>query len=298
MRTYVKKPYSIASYTQMRGTIDYTNASQFNLYEKGYQFLVIISRPKYIEMLADEDPEVADALNLFCWIIEYEFKGLSGIDNITVDPLEFTDNISTLNTIGKVNQQSSAEISMSYTERSGAAITGFIDYYLRGIKDPRTQAKTYHGLIKAGKLAAGFENEVFNLLYMVTDNTLLGLEKAFLLANAWPTTANLDMYNGEKGSIEKAEFDVTWQCFIIDGDEVDRRALRVLAYINETDAVANANKINGAGTNAANVAAEIKSYSNEQIHPSSWDFPYSGLDKIDEVYKDAVTETTQRSKTN
>ena len=295
MRTYVKKPFSIASYTQMRGVIDFSNASQFNMYEKGYQFLTVISRPKYIEMLADEDPEVANALNLFCWILEYEFKGLSGIDNITVDPLEFTDNISTLNTIGKVNMPSATEITMSFTERTGAAVTGFIEYYLRGIKDPRTQAKTYHGLIKRGKMAAGFENEVFDLLYMVTDNTMLGLEKAFLFACAWPNQAQYDIYNAEKGGIEKVDVDVPFHCFLIDGDEVDRRAIRMLAYINETDAVANANTINGSSKNAAAVAAEINSYNEYQNILDSTDYHYQGLDKIDAVYEDSVTELTTSS---
>ena len=292
MRTYVKRPFSIASYTQMRGVIDFSNASQFNMYEKGYQFLVVVSRPKYIEMLADEDPEVSKALELFCWILEYEFKGLSGIDNISVDPLEFTDNISTLNTIGKVNMPSATEITMNFTERTGTAVTGFIDYYLRGIKDPRTQAKTYHGLIKRGKLAAGFENEVFNLLYMVTDNTMLGLEKAFLFASAWPNNVNFDMFNAEKGNIEKVDVDVTFHCYLIDGDEVDRRALRMLAYINETDAVANANTMNGSSTNAAAVAAEINSYNEYQAVLSSKDYHYQGLDTIDSVYEDAVSELT------
>lgn len=295
MRTYVKRPFSIASYTQMRGVIDFSNASQFNMYEKGYQFLVVVSRPRYIEMLADEDPEVSKALELFCWILEYEFKGLSGIENISVDPLEFTDNISTLNTIGKVNMPSATEITMSFTERTGAAVTGFIDYYLRGIKDPRTQAKTYHGLIKRGKLAAGFENEVFNLLYMVTDNTMLGLEKAFLFASAWPNNVNLDMYNAEKGTIEKVDVDVTFHCYLIDGDEVDRRALRMLAYINETDAVANANTMNGSSTNAAAVAAEINSYNSYQTVLDSTDYHYQGLDTIDSVYEDSVSELTSSS---
>ena len=203
MATYKKKPFSTASYTMMRGTIDFSNPAQFNLYESGYQFLTVVSRPRFIEMLADTDTEVANSLKLFCWILENEFRGLSGIDNITIDPLEFTDNISTINTIGKVNQQSATEISMSFTERSGGAMTSFIEYYLKGLKDPRTQFKTYHGLIKDGKLAAGFENEVFHLLYIVTDNTGLGLEKAFLFACAQPTTAQLDIYNGEKGAIEK-----------------------------------------------------------------------------------------------
>ena len=284
MATYKKKPFSTASYTMMRGTIDFSNPAQFNLYESGYQFLTVVSRPRFIEMLADTDTEVANSLKLFCWILENEFRGLSGIDNITIDPLEFTDNISTINTIGKVNQQSATEISMSFTERSGGAMTSFIEYYLKGLKDPRTQFKTYHGLIKDGKLAAGFENEVFHLLYIVTDNTGLGLEKAFLFACAQPTTAQLDIYNGEKGAIEKKDIDVPFQCFLIDGDEVDKRAVKMLAYLHENDAVYNASLLNGSGKYAQAAAGEINQYAEDQVHPDSNNYHYVGLDAIDEVY--------------
>lgn len=284
MATYKKKPFSTASYTMMRGTIDFSNPAQFNLYESGYQFLTVVSRPRFIEMLADTDTEVANSLKLFCWILENEFRGLSGIDNITIDPLEFTDNISTINTIGKVNMQSATEISMNFTERSGGAMTSFIEYYLKGLKDPRTQFKTYHGLIKDGKLAAGFENEVFHLLYIVTDNTGLGLEKAFLFACAQPTTAQLDIYNGEKGAIEKKDIDVPFQCFLIDGDEVDKRAVKMLAYLHENDAVYNASLLNGSGKYAQAAAGEINQYAEDQVHPDSNNYHYVGLDAIDEVY--------------
>ena len=284
MATYKKKPFSTASYTMVRGTIDFSNPAQFNLYESGYQFLTVVSRPRYIEMLADTDTEVANSLKLFCWILENEFKGLSGIDNITIDPLEFTDNISTINTIGKVNQQSATEISMSFTERSGGAMTSFIEYYLKGLNDSRTQLKTYHGLIKDGKLAAGFENEIFHLLYIVTDNTGLGLEKAFLFACAQPTTAQLDIYNGEKGAIEKKDIDVPFQCFLIDGDEVDKRAVKMLAYLHENDAVYNASLLNGSGKYAQAAAGEINQYAEDQIHPDSNNYHYVGLDAIDKVY--------------
>lgn len=293
MNSYVKKPFSIAQYTMMRGTIDFTNAGQFNLYEKGYQFFIVLTRPKYMEMLAEQDPEVAASLNLFCWILENEFKGLDGIDNITTDPLEYTDNISTLSTIGKVNMPSTVEISSQYTERSGSALTGFLDYYLRGIKAPRTQAKTYHGLIKEGKLAGGFENEVFDFLYMVTDNTMLSLEKAFLFSNAWFNTVPLNIYNGEKGSIEPAAVDLSFTCFLIDGEEVDKRALRVLSYINENNAVANANTVNGSSKATVAVASEVKSYAKDQIHPDSESYKYKGFDKIESYYSDAVTQNTQ-----
>ena len=226
MKYYTKKARSIAEYSMMRGVTDFSNAAQFNLFESGYSHLCVISRPKFLTELGKEDEEVANLVNTFCYILEYEFKGLDGIEDITADSLEVTDGISTLNVVGKVNKQSASEISMNFTEKSGSIITNFLRYYLEGIKDPRTQAKTYHGLIKEGKMAGGFENEVFNLLYMVTDNTMLGLEKAYLLCNAWPTKVPTSIYNSEKGSIEKKDVDLSWQCFVIDGPEVDQRALK------------------------------------------------------------------------
>lgn len=241
MRLYTKRPNSAAEFAKMRGVTDFSNAAQFNLYETGYAYLVILSRPEYLEKLkAEQVPSVGALLDTFCHILEYEFKGLSGIDDITVDSLEVSDGISTLNVIGKVNKQSASEISMTFTEKSGSVITNFIRYYIEGIKDPRTQAKTYHGLIKAGKMAGGFENEVFNFLYIVTDNTMLQVEKAYLLCNAWPTKASTSIYNNEKGNIEKQDVELTWQCFVIDDADVDLQAAKVLSYLNEPYSVYNA----------------------------------------------------------
>ena len=242
MVRYTKKAYSTANFACMRGVTDFTNAAQFNLYEGGYSHLFVISMPKYITKLYDDDKDVKAMAETFKYILEYEFKGLDGIDDISTDNLEVTDGISTMNVIGKVTKQSAAEVTMSFTEKSGSAITNFIRYYLEGIKDPRTQAKTYHGLIKQGKLYGGFENEVFTLLYIVTDNTMLQLEKAYLLCNAWPTSAKTSIYNTTKGEIDKKDIDVTFQCFVLDGPEVDKRALQVLAYSNEQNAVDNAYK--------------------------------------------------------
>lgn len=286
MKTYAKRPYSIAQYSMMRGTIDYSNASQFNLFESGYSFLTVISRPKYIEKLADSDPEVEKSLNLFCYILENEFRGLDGIEDVTAENLEYTDNINTMYTIGKVTQQSAAEVSMTFTERSGGAMTAFIDYFLRGIKDPRTQAKTYHGLIKNGALAAGFENEVFNLLYIVTDNTLLAVEKAYLLVNAWPNKAPTgELYNSTKGEIDKKEITVTFNCFVIDGEEVNKRALKMLAYINEKGAVANASVVNGSTNYAQEAAKGVSATAAYPVVASSQDYNYSIYENVDNVYK-------------
>ena len=264
MKMYTKKAVSVAEYSMMRGVTDFSNAAQFNLYETGYSHLCVISKPEYLEELAKVDSDVSKMLDVFCYILEFEFKGLTGIEDITVDSLEVTDGISTMNVVGKVNKQSATEVSMTFTEKSGSIITNFLRYYLEGIKDPRTQAKTYHGLIKFGKLAGGFEHEVFNFLYLVTDNTMLQLEKSYLLCNAWPTKAPTSIYETEKGTIEKRDVELTWQCFVIDGPEVDARALQVLAYINESNAVANATSLT-AGANGTGVNLNVGQIESEKI---------------------------------
>lgn len=264
MVKYTKKAYSTANFACMRGVTDFTNAAQFNLFESGYAHLYVIGMPKWIEDFPDDD--VKKMADTFKYILEYEFKGLDGIDDINTDKLEVTDGVSTMNVIGKVTKQSSAEVTMSFTEKSGSVITNFIKFYLEGIKDPRTQAKTYHGLIRSGAIWGGFENEVFTLLYVVTDNTMLQLEKAYLLCNAWPTTARTNIYNVTKGEIDKKDIDVVFECFVLDGPDVDKRARDILAFTNEADAVYNTYKkhdgdLKGAFTGSDELAT-VKTISN------------------------------------
>lgn len=281
---YTKKPVTAAQYSMMRGVGDFTNAEQLNMFEKGHGMIIVIDKPKFLEMIAESDQDVRNLLDNFCNILEYEFKGLDGIEDINSEDLIYTDGISELAAIGKVTEQSNSEITMTFTEKSGSTITKFIKYYLNGVRDSRTQTKHYHGLIAEGKLALGFENEVFNLLYLVTDASGLGLEAAYLLANAWPNSAKTNIYNGQKGDIQIAEVDVTFKCFVIQNQEVNKRAVKMLAYINETNAVANAAAKNGSSSEVAALAGQINSYDDHQIEWDSQKYKYKGLTKISKAY--------------
>jgi hypothetical protein len=94
-----------------------------------------------------------------------------------------------------------------------------------------SQAKTYHGLIQNNKLDPGLENEVFTLLYYVTDNTYLRLERAVLLANAQLTTAETSMYNSSRDNISNHPVTIQFNCFPIMGVQVDRAAKALLQDI-------------------------------------------------------------------
>ena len=183
INNFVKKPKNLTQYTAFRGVTDFTQVGQFNQFETGYSFLSVIKMPKFMEMLASQDANIATVVNNFTHMLEYEFRGLSGLPDISGETYSITDGINDLNMISKVTSDTSITVSSPYFEKTGSLITRFSELYLSGIKDPKSQAKTYHGLIKHGLLEPSLENEVFTMLYYVTDNTMLELERAVLLTN-------------------------------------------------------------------------------------------------------------------
>lgn len=236
MFDYLKKPKDVTNKNLMYGVPDFSDVGQFDQFEKGYSFLKVVQIAPWLETLASVKNEQYGALIAnYKHILEHEFRGLDGLDNITTETYTLTNGIAELNLISKTVKQSAATVSMQYTEKSGAPISKVHELYLTGIKDPVTEAKTYHGLITGSDddvIEAGAEQEVFIFLYFVTDNTMTKLEKAFLLLSAQPTTAELNMYNSEKGTIENVTLNVEFNCYPVTGNEVDKRALELLKWMN------------------------------------------------------------------
>ena len=239
------KPVATANGVDMRGVIDFGNLYQFAPFESGYSFIAVINGPKMAQKIEGSFKELQD---LFVNIIENEFRGLDGIEDITSDTMEITDNISTMSLISKVTQTTNSQLSMRFFEKTGALITKYIATYLRYIRDTKTEAKTYGGKITPStpQAAYGPAQEVFNMLYVVTDSTCLHVEKAFLILNAQPTQASLsDLYNTEKGQIETKEITVNWNCFVVDGDAINKVAAayleKLIKYEGNPDGKVNIN---------------------------------------------------------
>ena len=228
---YVKKPRDLTSYEAFRGVTDFTNIDQFNQFETGYSFLAVLQMPKFMQVLADQDTYIKTVYDQFKHILEYEFRGLDGLPDIGVENNTITNGVQEINMINKVTEDSAITVSMNYFEKSGSPINKFSELYLTGIKDKRTQAKHYHGLIASGQLPAGYENEIFTLMYFVTDNTYLELEKAVLLSNCQLTSCKNSIYNSNKGDIANQELSVEFQCLPITGAKVDQAAKKLLQEI-------------------------------------------------------------------
>lgn len=279
MNNFVRKPRNLTEFTAYRGVTDWTQIGQFDQFETGYSFLSVISMPKFMMRLASLDTTYAGPLvDSFQHMLEYEFRGLDGVPDISSETATITNGVQDINMIKKVVEDSSIEISMSYFEKSGSLITKFSEYYLTGIKDKRSQAKTYHGLIATGDMSPGYENEVFTLLYYVTDNTYTELERAFLFANAQLNKVDNSVYNSNRGDIDNKEITLTFNCFPITGNSVDKAAkamLEVITGVNVTH--------NSAGITSRSVAATGANGDGGTAVLDSADYYYQGLDDVYEA---------------
>lgn len=250
---YTITPTTLTKYTALRGVSDYSQIGMYEQYEKGYQFLSVLSLPKFMEKLGEKDEKIKAMNANIRQELEMKFRGLDGLSDMTADTLEITDGINTQRMINRVTLETSINISMQYFELHGSLFTRYAEMYLRGIRDPQTQARTYHGLIASGDLAPSYENEVFTFLYYVTDSTMLRLERAVLLCNCQFANADLTLYNGSKDNISNQELTVDFTCFPIYGTEVDKAAKYLLEHEITGVSVTNNNgaiQYNGQGSAA------------------------------------------------
>lgn len=262
MFTDLKNPRDITGYTLYRGTTDFTQLQQFDLFESGYPYLIVVSIPEFLTKMAELDASnknefgVASLIENYKHILEYEFKGLdSGLENLTAESDSISNGIQSINVITKSRQgDGGITFSMRYNEKAGGILTKTHELYIRSVRDPASGFKTYNGLI--GDVIdpndAGFHKETFSFLYIHTDNTGLLVERAAYLVGCMPTTANIEIYNGTKGDPQFQEITCEFTGFPIQGSQINKRAKEILDWMNSE---ANAN----------------------MVHRNSWDYDYAGI---------------------
>lgn len=283
MFEYLKEPRNLLGYTLMRGTTDWTQLEQFNLYEKGYPFLIVVGIPEFLRTAAQKDQRMSNLIKNYVHILEYEFRGMSGLADLTANTSPITNGFNDFNVITRTQEQGSETFTFNYTEKSGSTLSKVQEFYLRGVRDPNSGFKHYNGQISknSGSLynpevsgSIGFEKETFSFLYLHTDNTGLMLERAVFLVGAQPTNAPFStLYNADKGSIEFAEIGVEFMAYPIYGTEVDKRAQQILDWMNNESA------------NTYHVARNSYDYKWSRVSPT--DFKGNSTN----VYKGTLQET-------
>lgn len=234
----LRTPRQIVNYNLMKGVTDWTNLKQFDYYEKGFPFLIVIDYPKWIrQAMTYECQEVRDCISTFLHVLENEFVGIDGIENITTGTATISNGIREISVINKV-EQAAGTISFEYKERAGMPLTKFSRYYLTGMHDLETQAKTYHGLIDTlgfDNVNPGLDKEVFTFLYFTTDNTFSRVEAAHLFCCAQLTGADLSISAHKKGEIEFATYQLTFNALCLQNDAIDEKAAAALRIMRHPE---------------------------------------------------------------
>lgn len=246
----------VTKYRLMRGVPDFGSLVQFNPYVTGYAAFIICQMPKFMELLAKQNPYYRKLMLNWMHIVEYEFKSFEGLEPMSAEVIQLGDDLNNINVISKVNMQSASEFSLVYDEKSGSPLTKFHKLYLSGIRDPRTQVRSYHGLIHSDQMDPGFENECFTFLFITTDDTMREPESATLIVAAQLNSADTDMYNFTKGDIGKKDVTVKFNGYPIQGAYVDMVARDMMKFLLSKNAgarqiIINSNNYNYTGLNTA-----------------------------------------------
>ena len=137
-----KQTRDLTSYALFRGVTDWANLYQFNQFETGYGLFIVLTIPRFLKELAHRSEQYAKLINTYVHILEYEFRGLDGIDNMQGETNELTNGVKQINIINKVTSQSGSNFSLRYFEKSGAIITKVHELFLRGVKTLQLQLNT------------------------------------------------------------------------------------------------------------------------------------------------------------
>ena len=247
----------VTKYRLMRGVPDFGSLVQFNPYMTGYAAFIVCQVPKFIRVLAAMNKYYRSLLDNWVHLVELEFKSFEGLEPMSAENTQLGDDLNNINIITKVNMQSGSEFSLTYDERSGSIFTKFNRLYLSGIRDPRTQVRSYHGLIHSNQMDPGFENECFTFLFINTDDTMREVEQAVLIVAAQLNNADTDIYNYTKGDIGKKDITVKFNGYpIYNNAYVDMVARDMMKFLLSKNAgarqiIINSNNFNYTGLNAA-----------------------------------------------
>lgn len=99
---------------------------------------------------------------------------------------------------------------MKVYELQGSPVREAIEYWLTGVRDPKSGYATYHGLVDTIDGGYCAKNHTGELLYVVTDpsGSSKGIEYACLITNIMPTKVPRDHLNLNHGDHNLVQFDL------------------------------------------------------------------------------------------
>ena len=202
---------------------------QYNPLKTGYTRIFVVQMPKFMNRI------LPIASKNFKHMIEYGFKSIDGIQNLTMEYEAITGGYAGRSfEIPTILKDETNAITIKLQEMSGSPVREYIEMWLSGISDPHTGLCHYHGALDKDSATgnAGMEaiqaNQVAEMIYVSTDNTGREIEFACLLSNMIPKVVKRDHYNYESGTHNAVEYDVEFTCTMYTSPDVNEVAKLLL----------------------------------------------------------------------
>ena len=202
---------------------------QYNPLKTGYTRIFVVQMPKFMNRI------LPIASKNFKHMIEYGFKSIDGIQNLTMEYEAITGGYAGRSfEIPTILKDETNAITIKLQEMSGSPVREYIEMWLSGISDPHTGLCHYHGALDKDSATgnAGMEaiqaNQVAEMVYVSTDNTGREIEFACLLSNMIPKVVKRDHYNYESGTHNAVEYDVEFTCTMYTSPDVNEVAKLLL----------------------------------------------------------------------
>ena len=202
---------------------------QYNPLKTGYTRIFVVQMPKFMNRI------LPIASKNFKHMIEYGFKSIDGIQNLTMEYEAITGGYAGRSfEIPTILKDETNAITIKLQEMSGSPVREYIEMWLSGISDPHTGLCHYHGALDKDSATgnAGMEaiqaNQVAEMIYVSTDNTGREIEFACLLSNMIPKVVKRDHYNYESGTHNAVEYDIEFTCTMYTSPDVNEVAKLLL----------------------------------------------------------------------
>ena len=202
---------------------------QYNPLKTGYTRIFVVQMPKFMNTI------LPIASKNFKHMIEYGFKSIDGIQNLTMEYEAITGGYAGRSfEIPTILKDETNAITIKLQEMSGSPVREYIEMWLSGISDPHTGLCHYHGALEKDLATgnAGMEaiqaNQVAEMIYVSTDNTGREIEFACLLSNMIPKVVKRDHYNYESGTHSAVEYDIEFTCTMYTSPDVNEVAKLLL----------------------------------------------------------------------
>ena len=119
---------SVVSNKNHSGVTDFGNLLQFAPYEGGYAFVVVFRSPSIwdTEPEKDVDEGIKDLQKEFVYILERDFRSLSGIEDKSIEAYEIGPSSAPFNVPGKNSGLNTTTITFTVTEKTGTPTNKYI----------------------------------------------------------------------------------------------------------------------------------------------------------------------------